>query len=110
MGGRSFHTVVRSNLRARYQIALVVLPIGLAFGSFVPLWFFARGLAYALGIPDHAPVKDQPNGFLWLVLFLAAMWVLFFIGILLGFLLNALILRFALGWSWTTVRGAGACP
>ena len=106
----SFHAAVRSNLRGKYQIALAVLPIGLGFGSFVPTWFFARALAYALGIPDNAPVIDQPNGFLWIVLFLAGMEMLLVGGFLLGFVVNALILRCALGWSWTTVRGTGVCP
>ena len=106
----SFHAAVRSSLRGTYRIVFLLPPIGLGFGSFVPLWFFARMLAYALGIPDNVPVKDQPNGWLWIVLFLAVMEMLLVGGFLLGFVLNALILRFALGWSWTTIRGVDVCP
>jgi hypothetical protein len=110
MKRRSFQAKIESNLRGKWPIALVALPIGLGFGSFVPTWFFAHALAYALGIPMNAPVRDQPNGWLWCLLFFIEMEVLLVAGFLLGMVLNALILRLGLGWPWTRVRGAGVCP
>jgi hypothetical protein len=104
------HKANRSGLPTRYQIVFIVPPIGLMLGSFLPLWFFARALAHALGIPDDAPVRDQPFGFLWLVLFLTTMPMFMFAGMVFGFVMNALILRFGLGWSWAMVRRAGICP
>ena len=106
----SSHAAVRSKLRGPYRIVFLVPPIGLAFGSFVPTWFLAWVLAYILGIPENAPVIDQPYGWLWFVLFLAVMELGLFGGFVLGFLLNALILHLALGWSWTTIRGVDVCP
>src|SRR5438270_7053326 len=94
----------------KWLIGFIVPPIGLMVGSFVPTWFVARSLARALGIPDNAPVIDQPHGLVWLVLFLATMNLFVFVGGLFGFLVNALILHFGLGWSWALVREAGVCP
>jgi hypothetical protein len=99
-----------SDRLGNYQFALIVLPIGLVFGSFVPLWFIARALGYVLGIPENAPVRDQPYGFVWLVLLLATMWGLMFVGFCVGSVLNALILRLALCWSWSAIREGGVCP
>jgi hypothetical protein len=89
---------------------LLVPPLGLAFGSFVPLWFFAQARAEILGVRGGASVIDQPLGWLWLVLTISDGVTLVLGGCFLGFLINALILRFALGWSWTRVRGAEVCP
>jgi hypothetical protein len=94
----------------KWLIVFIAPPIGFMCGSFVPTWFVARALAHALGIPDNAPVIDQPHGLLCLVLFLASMTLLVFVGGLFGFLVNALILRLGLRWSWTAVRDAGVCP
>ncbi|MBK6740960.1 MAG: hypothetical protein IPG64_25500 [Haliea sp.] len=57
-------------MRTQPQIAIGLLPIGLMFASFAPLFFLAVLLSSILGIPEDAPVKDQANGMLWLVLFL----------------------------------------
>jgi hypothetical protein len=109
MGSISFDKAVRSKLPPKYQVALLVLPFGLMCGSLVPSWFFADALAHTLGILMHAPVRDQPHGILWLVLFLAVMDLLAFVGLSLGSLLNVLILRRILGWSWVRIREAGVC-
>jgi hypothetical protein len=104
---------VRSARRspAKYLVPLgIIPPIALMIGSLVPTWFCARVLAHALGIPDNAPVKDQTFGLLWVVLFLAAGCAFLFIGCWLGMLLDAAILRFALGWSWAAVDESGVCP
>jgi MFS family permease len=83
---------------ARPQIALGLLPIGLMFASFAPLFVLASSLASILGIPESAPVKDQPNGMLWSVLFLIAMVILMIAGYLLGWILNGLALRVFFKW------------
>ena len=105
-----FRKANRSSLPARYQVVFFVLPIALMFGSFVPLWFLAMGLAHALGIPEHAPVREQPLGLLWFALFLAMSWIFLFAGLLCGFLLNAAILRHGMGYPWSVIREIGVCP
>jgi hypothetical protein len=69
-------------------------------GSFVPTWYIARALAHILSIPDDVPVRDQPFGLLWLVLFLITMATLVWVGLGLSLLLDAAILRFFFGRSW----------
>jgi len=97
-------TVVWKHLRAKYYIALVVLPLALMCGSSVPIWFFAEASAGALGILPNVPVKEQPNGFLWFFIFLTVGVILIVVCYVLGFLLNALIMRWAFGWSWEQLR------
>jgi hypothetical protein len=100
----------RRSLTPAVQVGLVVLPISLQLGSFVPLYFLAQALARLLNIPPNAPVRDQPRGLLWGVLFLAGMWLLQIVGVLLGVSLNGLILRFGHGCSWAEIGETGACP
>jgi hypothetical protein len=76
-----------------YEALLIPLPIGLMVGSWTPWWFFVRALTKVLSIPDHAPVRDQPNGVLWLVLCLAAFAGFTAAGGCLGCTLSAWILR-----------------
>jgi hypothetical protein len=80
-----------------------ILPIGLMFASFVPLFWFAGWLADRLNIPIGAPVRDQPNGLLWVAIFLTVMVVTMITGALAGCLTNALICRLYLRWSWREV-------
>jgi hypothetical protein len=80
------------------------------FGSFVPIWFLAMALARALGIPDHAPVRDQPLGWLWFGLFLTMTEAFLIGGFFCGCLINVLILRTRLGYPWAGIRGADVCP
>jgi len=91
-------------MRTQPQIALGVLPIGLMFASFAPLFFLAAALSSILGIPDNAPVKDQPNGLLWLILFLLAMVILMIAGYLVGWVLNAIVLFVFFKWPQEKVR------
>ena len=85
-------------MRTQSQIAISLLPIGLMFASFAPLFFVTVSLSSILGIPEDAPVKDQANGMLWLVLFLFAMVILTTTGYLLGWVLNAIVLRVFFKW------------
>lgn len=89
---------IPQRMRTQPQIALGVLPIGVMFASFVPLFFLATSLASILGIPDNVPVKDQPNGVLWLILFLVAAIILMIAGYLIGWVLNAIVLRIFFKW------------
>ena len=85
-------------LRVRYQLGLSVLPMGLPFSSFFVLKPFSAWLSEYLEIPEGVPVKDQPNGILWIVLFLSSTVVLLILGYLIGWVLNAIIARTVLGW------------
>lgn len=90
---------IPQRMRMQPQIALGVLPIGLMFASFAPLFFLAMSLSSILGIPDNAPVSNQPNGLLWLILVLIAMVILMISGYLIGWVLNAIGLRVFFRWS-----------
>ena len=85
------------------RFGLAVLPVGLQFGSFVPLFFFSQALAGVLNIPSDASVRAQPNGLLWITVFMIEMELLQLAGVLLGCSLNALFLRFGRGWSWNEI-------
>lgn len=98
MNSLAFNVNISQLLRGKYYFGLGVLPIGLMFASFLILWPFAFWLGGYLGIPEDAPVKDQPNGILWAVIFLSVMIALMIFGYLLGWLLNAIIARTILGW------------
>jgi len=104
-GGKSWKDLP---LTCRFGLAL--LPVGLQFGSFVPLFYFSYALADTLNIPWDASVRAQPNGALWIAVFMIEMQLLQLAGILLGFSLNAMILRFGLGWSWDEIQETKACP
>lgn len=82
------------NRRETYELLLLPLPVGLGFASFVPTWFIARGLARALGLAwAGVPMRSQPNGWLWFVLFLVTMNGLMAAGGWLGCMLTARVLR-----------------
>jgi hypothetical protein len=89
--------------KRKFKVLNGILPIGLMLASFVPLFWFAGWLADRLDIPSGAPVKDQPNGLLWIVIFLTVMVVMMITGVLAGCLTNALICRLYLRWSWREV-------
>jgi hypothetical protein len=93
------------------KVGLILTPIALQFSSFLPLYAFAWWLARVLSIPwTNAPVRDHPNGLLWFVLFLLAAWVFQLGGVMLGFSLNAWILRCRLGLPWVAIPQTGLCP
>jgi hypothetical protein len=110
MGKRSSVASTGADLPMWLQVAFSVPPVGLMFASFGSLWFIGLGLARVLGIPDDVPVKEQPNGLLWLVLFFLSIAFLPLAGAMLGFSANAWIARSCLGWPWDAIRGSGACP
>lgn len=95
---------ISQRMRTQPQIALGALPLGLMFASFAPLFLLTTSLSSILGIPDNVPVKDQPNGLLWLMLFLVAMVFLMIAGYLLGWALNAIVLRILFKWPQEKVR------
>lgn len=94
-----FNMLLPRELRGGIQFALGLLPIGLVFASFGLLWLFAMWLATQLGIPEGSPVRDHPNGWLWAAISLCALLCLTVAGYFLGWLLNAAIARYVLGWS-----------
>jgi hypothetical protein len=104
MNSLAFNMRISHALRGKYQLGLAVLPIGLMFASFFVLWSFASWLSSYLGIPDNAPVKDQPNGIIWIAIFLTVMIVLMITGYLLGWLLNAVTVRAFFGWDADRTR------
>jgi hypothetical protein len=110
MPAKPSRTAGRSRLGAGYRLLFLVQPIALMFGSFVPTWFLAMAMARAMGIPDHAPVRAQPLGWLWFGVMLVMMEVFLVGGALCGFLVNVAILRSRQGYSWARVRGADVCP
>lgn len=91
-------------MRFKYQLALGALPIGLMLSSFLLLFLMAGWMAAALGIPPNFSVKDHPNGLLWLATFLCVFVVGVVGGYLLGWVLNAAIARYLLGWPASRVR------
>jgi hypothetical protein len=92
-----------SKAKRKFRVLNGILPIGLMFSSFVPLFWFAGWLADRLDVPSGAAVKDQPNGLLWITIFLTAMVVMMIAGALAGCVTNALICRLYLRWSWREV-------
>lgn len=102
----AFNFTISQQLRTKPNVAIAVLPIGLMFASFILLFPFSEWLAIILGIPPAAihgshsvtPMKDQPNGILWLVIFLVVMVLLMLAGYLLGWSINALVARIFFKW------------
>lgn len=92
------------NVRTSVQLALAILPLGLAFFSFLPLFLFGNWLANVLDIPPNAPVNGQPNGLTYLLVFLVMFVVLFVFSFVAGWIANALICRHFFGWSKENVR------
>jgi hypothetical protein len=95
--------IILKDLRPRIRWALSVLPIGLMFASLVALIKIAMWSSALLGIGRGA-VNSQPNGLLWLVLFMSAMLVLMLSAYALGWLINALIAKVYFGWTAEQIR------
>jgi hypothetical protein len=98
------------NPLGKYEAVFIIPPIVLMFCSILLTIPVGHGLAVVLRVPKDLPVIDQANGLVWMCLFIASMWLLIPCGGLLGFALNAAILRFGLGWSWFLIRDARVCP
>ena len=99
MNPLAWNLEIPQRMRTKPQIALGILPLGLMFASFGPLFLLAQFLSSVFGIPENAPVIEQSNGMLWLILFLVSMVILMITGYLLGWVLNAMILVYAFKWS-----------
>ena len=100
----ALNTLAPQIMRAKYQLAMGVLPIGLMFASFLPLWLFASWLERQLGISPGSPVKDHPDGGSWLVMTVVAMTTLMLLGYAIGWVANAAISRAVFGWSPDKIR------
>ena len=59
------------NLKFRYQIVTKGIAVGGVLISAGPTYYAAMLLADTLGIPTHGPVIEHPNGWFWLIGFLA---------------------------------------
>lgn len=90
---------ISERMKAKPQIALGILPLGLMFASFGPFFYLMQFLMLVFGIPENAPIIEQSNGILWLILVLVSMVVLMITGYLLGWVMNAIILMYVFKWS-----------
>jgi hypothetical protein len=95
--------LIWSDVKPRFKWGLSILPIGLMFAAFVPIFAIAAWLAGALSLGSGA-VKGQPNSLLWLVLFLSMMIVLMLAGYALGWVVNAAIARAYFEWPAEKIR------
>ena len=98
MNSLALNTEIYRRLRGQPRRALGVLPFGLMLASLVPVVIFSMWLSTALGIPDGAPVRDQPNGLLWLILLLSSFVIFMLAGYFLGWVLNGIILLLVFRW------------
>ena len=57
-------------LKLIYIIVCFAIIFGALFVAAYPIMFFAEYLSTLLGIPEGAPVKDQENGWFFVVLFI----------------------------------------
>ena len=90
-------------LRPEYEwlnVALALATLGIGFS----LWIlFAFALAWMLGIPSGLPVRDQPNGLLWIGLSIVGLVFFVFVGYLVSFALLGAVLKVCYGWTWERV-------
>lgn len=91
-------------LSPKIQITLGIAPLSLMFLMFVPLCFFMFWIADLLEIPPEAPIVDQQNGLIWMVMFFSVFIILSIFGYSVGWLLNVCICRFWLGWSGAEIK------
>lgn len=100
----ALNTVLPQSMRAKYSLAIGIFPLGLMFASLLPLWRFANWLNTYFGMPVDSPFKDYPNGPVWVVALLSTTVVLMFSGYALGWLVNAVVARYILGWPAEKIR------
>ena len=100
----ALNMVLPQSMRVKYQLAIGVLPIGLMFASLLPLWKFANWLESHFVIPSNSPIKEHPNGLAWIVIFLSTMVALMLLCYAIGWVMNAAISRYVLGWSTEKVQ------
>lgn len=100
----AFNKQIFQVLRGKYHFGLSVFPIGLMFLSYLIMKPFGRWLLGYLGIPERSPVKDHPNGIIWIVIFIIVVLLLIASSLLLGWFINAVIARIFLGWDADKIR------
>lgn len=100
----ALNTVIPNSMRVKYQILVGALPVGLTLASLLPPWAMAAWLDERMPLPLDGGLGQQPGAVLWLLGFLLAMLPLMLIGYALGWVLNALVSRYVLGWSAEQVR------
>jgi hypothetical protein len=100
----ALNTTVSQTMRLKYQVGVGLMPIGLMFASMGLTYWFAGWLAGVMGIGLDDRVRDHPEGWLWAGLFLTGFVLLMLAGYASGWLINAAISRFVLGWSAEQVR------
>ncbi len=99
----AFNFSLSNSLRSGTKQTLSVLPVTFMFSAFVPLSFFASWLSAQLGITMHEPVRDHPNGLLWITSFLSVMVLMMIGGYVIGWIANAAISRWVLDWPMSKV-------
>jgi hypothetical protein len=104
MNALPLNFAISERLRLSTSLWLGALPIALMFSSFLVIWPFAKWSAALMDIPDGAPVKAHPNGFVWLGLFLGVMVTLMVAGYMLGWLLDALLCLALFRWPGAKVK------
>jgi hypothetical protein len=102
--GGKYNPDPKKRLRMKYRGPIMALIVFCISASLIPTGFFAFWLAHALGIRDHVPVKDQQNGFLWMVLFLGFGIAAMVAAYLASFALMAVALRWFCGWTPSRIR------
>jgi hypothetical protein len=97
-------TNLGKELRWRYRLPITIVIFAGILGSFIPTAIFAHWLAHVLGIPADAPVKLQPNGKLFAILFCSFMGCSMVVGYLFSFVFIGAALRWLFGWPAAKVR------
>ena len=99
----AFNTVLPQSMRMKYQFGIGVLPISLMFASLFPLWQLAVWLETHFPIPANSSIKDLPHGGVFIAFLLSALALIIF-GYAMGWVINAVIARYVLGWSADKMR------
>lgn len=97
------NTLIWRDLKPRFKFGMSILPMGLMFAAFVPIFAMAKWMAAVLDL-GTGPVGAQPDGLLWLALFLTYMVALMLTGCALGWMLNAAMARVIFRWPADKVR------
>ncbi len=98
-----FNTDPTVQLRWRYHcrlggLNLLCIVLGAGIGGYIGSW-----LAALLQLGD-GPLRDQPHGLLWAVLFFFGFSMSVLVCHLLSFVLMAVTLHWSYGWSWERIR------
>jgi hypothetical protein len=100
-----FNTDLKLNrLRWRYHWRMVGLNLLCIFLSAGAACYYGASLAGWLGVGD-GPLRDEPQGLLWVALFFLGFVALVIVAHLFSFVLIAVALRWSYGWSGPRIRG-----